>query len=179
MNLSKTSHLAIYSMSDALIPESELSPLHFEILSVTHISHRYLAINHHLAELIQKIFTPDVSSRKANILLARDHYDSFLKLLDSYDILGASDCKLLEVYREDKANFSTASTRDAAARRDAKIARFREEKELKRKLEVRPLMFAFSRHESRVAHHLLTLSSTFNKTPSSPRTMNMSFAICI
>jgi immunoglobulin-binding protein 1 len=77
-----------------------------------------------------------VSHRKANILLAREHYESFLKSLDSYDILSAPDCRLLEAYSEDKANFSTANTRDAAARRDAKIARFREEKELKRKLEV-------------------------------------------
>lgn len=69
-------------------------------------------------------------------MLAREHYESFLKSLDSYDILSAPDCRLLEAYSEDKANFSTANTRDAAARRDAKIARFREEKELKRKLEV-------------------------------------------
>ncbi|KAH8714060.1 type 2A phosphatase-associated protein 42 [Phaeosphaeriaceae sp. PMI808] len=96
---------------------------------------QYLAINYHLAELNQKIFTPDVSLRKATMLRARDHYDSFLKLLDSYDILSASDSRLLEAYTDDKATFSTASTKDAAARRDAKIARFRQEKDLKRKLE--------------------------------------------
>lgn len=98
---------------------------------------RYLAINYQLAELMQRIFTPDVSIRKQNLLRARDHYERFLKLLDSYDILGPSDARLLEAYKEDKANFSTANTRDAAARRDAKIARFREEKGLKQKLEVR------------------------------------------
>ncbi|EAT83690.2 hypothetical protein SNOG_08522 [Parastagonospora nodorum SN15] len=58
-----------------------------------------------------------------------------LQYLDAYDILSASDSKLLDAYSENKANFSTASARDAAARRDAKIARFREEKEIKRKLE--------------------------------------------
>ncbi|PSN62208.1 TAP42-domain-containing protein [Corynespora cassiicola Philippines] len=42
---------------------------------------------------------------------------------------------MYETYKEDKNGFSTASTKDAAARREAKIARFREEKELKRKLE--------------------------------------------
>lgn len=97
---------------------------------------RYLALHFHLAELIQKISTPEVTLRKTNILLAQDHYERFLKLLDSYDILGASDCKLLEAYNDNKANFSTANTRDAAARRDVKIARFREQKELERKLEV-------------------------------------------
>jgi immunoglobulin-binding protein 1 len=106
---------------------------------VAHAPFRYLATNHYLAELIQRIYTPEISLRKSNILLARKHYEDFLKQLDSYDILSASDAKLLEAYNEDKANFSTANTRDAAARRDAKIARFREEKELKRKLEVRTL----------------------------------------
>lgn len=70
-------------------------------------------------------------------MTARQHYEAFLKQLDAYDILSASDSKLLDAYAENKANFSSASARDAAARRDAKIARFREEKELKRKLEVR------------------------------------------
>jgi immunoglobulin-binding protein 1 len=103
---------------------------------VANLTNRYLAINHHLAELIQRIYTPDIAVRKSNILRARECYEAFLKQLDVYDILGASDCKLLEAYSEDKANFSTTNTRDAAARRDAKIARFRSEKELKRKLEV-------------------------------------------
>lgn len=96
-----------------------------------------MAINFHLAELGQKIASTDISVRKKNILQARVYYERFLKLLDSYDLLSKGDAKLYELYTEDKENFATASTRDAAARRDAKIARFREEKELKRKLEVR------------------------------------------
>ncbi|KAF1362696.1 type 2A phosphatase-associated protein 42 [Lizonia empirigonia] len=96
---------------------------------------QYMAINYHLAELIQKVFTPEVSSRKEHLLQARARYERFLKLLDSYDMLGKGDAKLFESYNEDKQNFSTVSTKDAAARRDVKIARFKEEKELKRKLE--------------------------------------------
>jgi hypothetical protein len=96
-----------------------------------------MAINYQLAELVQKIFNTDISIRKQNLLRARGHYERFLKLLDSYDVLGKADAKLFEAYAEDKNNFSTANTRDAAAKRDAKISRFREEKELKRKLEVR------------------------------------------
>jgi immunoglobulin-binding protein 1 len=96
-----------------------------------------MAIYYQLAELAQKIFNTDVAIRKQNLLRARGQYERFLKLLDSYDILGKADAKLFEAYAEDKDNFLTASTRDAAARRDAKITRFREEKELKRKLEVR------------------------------------------
>lgn len=99
-------------------------------------ANRYMSINYHLAELIQKVFTPEVSARKEHLLQARARYERFLKLLDSYDMLSKGDAKLFESYNEDKANFSTVSTKDAAARRDVKIARFREEKELKRKLEV-------------------------------------------
>lgn len=84
--------------------------------------------------------------RKQVLLRARDHYERFLKLLDSYDILGTSDARLYEAYSEDKANFSTTNTKDAAARRDAKIARFREEKEMKRKLEVCPWRTHFLCH---------------------------------
>jgi immunoglobulin-binding protein 1 len=96
-----------------------------------------MAINYQLAELVQKIFNTDVATRKQNLLKARGHYERFLKLLDAYDVLGKADAKLFEAYSEDKDNFSTANTRDAAQKRDAKITRFREEKELKRKLEVR------------------------------------------
>ena len=103
-----------------------------------------MSINYHLAELVQKIFSTDVSIRKQNLLRARGHYERFLKLLDSYDLLGKANAKLFEAYTEDKSNFSTANTRDAAARRDAKISRFREEKELKRKLEVCCATIAFS-----------------------------------
>ncbi|KAL1597795.1 Type 2A phosphatase-associated protein 42 [Paraconiothyrium brasiliense] len=95
---------------------------------------QYMSINYHLSDLIQKIKSQDISERKANLLKARDHYERFIKLLDSYDVLSPSDAKLYETYKEDKSNFSVASTRDAAARREAKIGRFREEKELKRKL---------------------------------------------
>lgn len=95
-----------------------------------------MAICYHLAELVQKVKSSGVSDRKSSLLRARGYYERFLKLLDAYDVLGKADAKLWEAYLEDKEGFSTASTRDAAARREAKIARFREEKELKRKLEV-------------------------------------------
>lgn len=106
--------------------------LRYRLTSAT----RYMAIDYHLAELIQRVFTPEVTSRKEHLLQARARYERFLKLLDSYDMLSKGDAKLFESYNEDKQNFSTVSTKDATARRDVKIARFREEKELKRKLAV-------------------------------------------
>ncbi|PVH96019.1 TAP42-domain-containing protein [Periconia macrospinosa] len=94
-----------------------------------------MSIAYHLAELVQKLRTTDIPSRKGNLLQARGYYERFMKLLDSYDMLSRSDAKLWEAYTEDKEHFSTANTKDAAARREVKIARFREEKELKQKLE--------------------------------------------
>jgi hypothetical protein len=94
-----------------------------------------MTINYQLAELVQKI-AGDVSERKGNLLRARGYFERFLKLLDSYDLLSKSDARLFETYSEDKDQFSTTQTRDAAPRREAKIARFKAEKELKRKLEV-------------------------------------------
>jgi immunoglobulin-binding protein 1 len=104
-----------------------------------------MGICFHLAELVLKI-TGDVAARKPNLLRARDYYERFLKLLDSYDVLGKSDARLFEAYSDDRNAFSIASTKDAAARRDAKIARFREEKELKRKLEVGRTVRSTKRH---------------------------------
>lgn len=93
-----------------------------------------MLIDYHLAELLQKITGAD---RKLHLSKARQSYEKFFKLLDSYDVLSKSDAKLYEKYKESPNFFSTASTTDASARRETKIARFRAEKELKAKLEVR------------------------------------------
>jgi hypothetical protein len=130
-----------------------------------------MAISYHLAELVQRIYG-DVSSRRPILLKAQGFYERFLKLLDSYDMLGKSDAKLFEAYLEDRTNFSTASTRDAAARREAKVARFREEKELKKKLEV-------SCTELHSCGVLRCGSSICSRTRGSPRTTSKSFVSCI
>jgi hypothetical protein len=102
---------------------------------------QFLLINYYLAELILKKTAAD---RKQSLLQARSHYERFLKLLDSYDMLSKSDTKIYERYTETPDTFSTAPVTDAAARRDTKIARFKAEKELKSRIEVIQL-----RHEAR------------------------------
>lgn len=92
----------------------------------------HLVTRFHLAELVQRLSSQD---RKAVLFRAQDLYDRFLRQLDSYDILSASDARMLEQYRDSPATFSTASTSDAAARRETKIRRFRQEKDLKQKLQ--------------------------------------------
>lgn len=51
-------------------------------------------------------------------------------------MLSTSDRKLYEKYIENKDEFSLIASNDPGARRDTKIARFKQEKELKLKLEV-------------------------------------------
>ncbi|KAF1817048.1 TAP42-like protein [Eremomyces bilateralis CBS 781.70] len=94
---------------------------------------QYFLINHQLAELVQRL--TGIERRKENLLAARSCYESFLKLLDAYDLLSKSDSKLLEQYHDGPDRFSVASTTDASARRETKIARFREEKDLKQRLQ--------------------------------------------
>lgn len=75
------------------------------------------------------------TNRRQALLNAREQFDKFLRLLDSYDILSQADAGLYERYTESPSSFSTASTTDAAARRQTKISRFKDEKALKTKLE--------------------------------------------
>jgi immunoglobulin-binding protein 1 len=91
-------------------------------------------INYRLAELILRVSS---KNRKATIQKAREAYERYLSLLDHYEILSAADKKLYHTYIEAPTTFSTISTTDPNARRAAKIANFKQEKELKKKLEVR------------------------------------------
>lgn len=93
---------------------------------------RYLLINYRLAELILRVSSKD---RKATLEKAREAYERYLSLLDHYEILSAADKKLYHTYTEAPTTFSTISTTDPNARRAAKIANFKQEKELKKKLE--------------------------------------------
>lgn len=93
---------------------------------------RYLLLNYRIADLILK---QNGGDRKSALQHAQVGFERFLRLLDTYDILSPGDARLLEQYRDAPNSFSTASTTDPAARRETKIRRFREEKDLKQKLE--------------------------------------------
>jgi immunoglobulin-binding protein 1 len=92
----------------------------------------HLLTHYRLADLVQRRSSQD---RKSLLHVAQASYDKFLRQLDQYDMLEASDLKLLQDYHDSPPTFSTASTSDAAARRDTKIRRFRQEKDLKQKLQ--------------------------------------------
>jgi immunoglobulin-binding protein 1 len=94
---------------------------------------RYLVINHHLGDLIIRVSSTD---RKTVLQNGREAYERYLSLLDHYEILSTADKKLYQAYVESPTTFSTISTMDPSVRRGAKIANFKAEKDLKKKLEV-------------------------------------------
>ncbi|KAI9772520.1 MAG: hypothetical protein M1840_000725 [Geoglossum simile] len=93
---------------------------------------RYLLIDYHLAELMIR---DNTSGRKNVLQRARAVYERYLSLLETCEILSDDDGKLFERFLENRDSFSTASTTNAATRRETKISRFREEKAMKKRLE--------------------------------------------
>ncbi|KAK1834346.1 TAP42-like protein [Podospora conica] len=95
----------------------------------------YLLTPHHLGDLTLRLPAPSLAERKNLLTAARAHYERFLHDLDSYALLSPAHAKLLERYTSDPLAFSVAGTSDPAGRRDAKIANFRAEKEMRAKLD--------------------------------------------
>ncbi|KAM3069605.1 Type 2A phosphatase-associated protein 42 [Clarireedia jacksonii] len=93
---------------------------------------QYIAIEYRIAELYLKLASDD---RKLVLHNARKGYESFLALLDQYEMLSQPNKKLYADYLDSPTTFSTISTTDPNARRGAKIANFKLEKELKKKFE--------------------------------------------
>ena len=90
-------------------------------------------IEYNIGELWVKVVT---SERKNLLRRAQDAFEKYLHILDTYRMLPKGDLRLYERYSEGRDGFSLVETKDAAARRNAKITRFNEEKDLKAKLEV-------------------------------------------
>jgi len=93
---------------------------------------QYLSVEYLIADLLQRSPRPD---RETTLRHALAEYEKYLMRLDEYGLLSSGDKKLYERYLENPTAFTIASLTDTAARRELKVARFREEKELKQKLE--------------------------------------------
>ncbi|KAK4103698.1 TAP42-like protein [Parathielavia hyrcaniae] len=108
-----------------------------EDLSTTDLP--FLLANFHLAELTQKISLSShrehVQERRKLLASAREAYERYLHLLDSYGLLQPAHQTLLKQYTKAPTTFSTVPTSNPTARRDAKIANLKAEKELRSKLE--------------------------------------------
>lgn len=91
-----------------------------------------------LADLHQRLPTATPHDRKSVLSDARESYERFLGLLESYGALGPPAHRTLYArYTDDPSTFSTLGPAgaDPARRRDAKIANFKAEKGLKERLE--------------------------------------------
>lgn len=123
---------------------------------------RFMTVKYHLAVLVQRITGGD---RKAYLKSAQNYYDQFLRLLDSYDVLSKSETALYEQFRNAPNDFSTAPANDFAKRRGVKITRFKQEKELKQKLEVSAIRFLYDISQC-VSHitNLIVRYSTSKRT---------------
>lgn len=94
---------------------------------------RYLTTDYVLADLLQRSYDTD---RVKTLQRSRDEYEKYLERLDQYGLLSLEDKKLYERYTENPRSFSLCPLNDAVARRNIKISRYRDEKELKQQLEV-------------------------------------------
>ena len=103
---------------------------------------QYLSIDYWLGDLIPRQRS---SARKPLLQQSRGAYERYLGRLEDYDLLSKDDKKLDERFQENKAAFSLLGNGDATQKRNIKIARYRQEKDLKQKFEVRPSVFSQSR----------------------------------
>ncbi|GIJ86114.1 hypothetical protein Asppvi_004987 [Aspergillus pseudoviridinutans] len=93
---------------------------------------QYLTVDYLLADILQRTYTSD---RESTLRRALELYEKYLSRLDDYGLLNDNEKKLHERYISDPTSFSLTPTNDAATRREVKLSRFREEKELKQRLE--------------------------------------------
>ncbi|KAJ6261277.1 Dihydroxyacetone kinase [Drechslerella dactyloides] len=94
---------------------------------------KYMLADAYRGELLLK--QHDQSGRLAALHAARTAYRSFLSLCDAYDLLGAYEKKAYKASSSLSATAFDDLHANAGARREAKIARYQQEKELKAKLE--------------------------------------------
>ena len=78
----------------------------------------------------------NVSDRKGVLRRSQIAFERSLQQLDQYGMLTVADQKLYERFVEARDEFSIMAGTDPATRRDIKIKRYKQENELKLKLEV-------------------------------------------
>ncbi|EGX92917.1 TOR signaling pathway regulator (TapA), putative [Cordyceps militaris CM01] len=96
----------------------------------------YLVLDLRRADVVQRTPYADPPQRRLVVRRARAAYESFLALADGYGLVTGRHAALLARYRDEPDTFAVAGGADAPARREAKMAAFRAEKELKRRLDM-------------------------------------------
>ncbi|KAK5078088.1 Type 2A phosphatase-associated protein 42 [Lithohypha guttulata] len=96
---------------------------------------RYLGIDYLLAELTMRSYSP--TDRKVQLDEASQMFERVVTRLDEYSLLRAASKKLLEAYKDGPRTFRIVpETAGMEAKRNTKIRRFQEEKELKARLQL-------------------------------------------
>lgn len=93
---------------------------------------QYLGVDYILAELAMKSYS---TNRKSQLNEASELLENFLTRLDEYNLLTPPDTRMLQSYKADREHFRMVSdTVGLEAKRNIKIKRFQEEKQLKSRL---------------------------------------------
>ncbi|KAM3438997.1 hypothetical protein NHJ13734_003932 [Beauveria thailandica] len=129
--------LALYARCRALVAAASLFSPNETADDVATPALPYLLLDLRLADLVQRTPYESPPQRTRVVRRARAAYESFLALVDSYGLVTGRHAKLLGRYTEEPRTFAVAAAGggDMAARRDAKIAAYNAERELKQKLE--------------------------------------------
>jgi immunoglobulin-binding protein 1 len=93
----------------------------------------YLSVDYQLAELLTRSTATD---RKSVLKKAQATYEDYLHRLDIYGIIVGDNKRLYKEYVDNKDRFTLLSQTDPSKRRETKIARYNQQKDLKQKLEV-------------------------------------------
>lgn len=128
--------LSLYAKARSQISAADLFSPNEGVEDVSTSSLPYLLLDFQAAELVQRTPFVDAPQRKLVVRKARAAYELFLSLVDGYGLVKGQYSKMLERYRDEPERFvAVGAGGDAAARREAKIANFKAEKELKGRLE--------------------------------------------
>jgi immunoglobulin-binding protein 1 len=142
------SAISSFTQCQDLVDRAGIFSINEEVNDIASADLPLLSVQYHLGDIFSSRADGD---RKVLSRQAQTAYDRFLNGLDSYDMLSPDDKKLYDTFTSDKDNFTLLSQADASKRRETKIARFKQEAELKRKLEVsaqvrrpcRPVLMCF------------------------------------
>ncbi|MCJ1378575.1 hypothetical protein MMC17_001674 [Xylographa soralifera] len=93
---------------------------------------QYLSVDYFLGDLIVRKIAVNRTRLLQN---SREAYERYLVLLDTYHILSRADKKLYERYLENRNAFTLLASSDISTRREMKISRFKQEMDLKQRLE--------------------------------------------
>ncbi|GAO49354.1 TAP42-like protein [Saitoella complicata NRRL Y-17804] len=128
--------IRLYEGCCELIDRISLFSLNEELEEINSSELRYLLCPYNLASLYTLRMTSD---RKSTLALSQNTFKLFLTQIEAYGLLAVEDKRAAEAALSGKASEALGMGRgggDPAARRAAKIARYKREKELERNLEI-------------------------------------------